>query len=121
MEMELAMPVILNLANDDERIFYQFTMQFQAVQFLLIKRWCMARLHRLLGETSKCWIASNLGSGHHAGYVNDDKEPSADWYSQFNRKQGYMHDGETRTPPAWINGSISYSTFCGQLSGFLLL
>ena len=55
------------------------------------------------GETSKCWITSNLGADHQATSVNDATEPSAGWYWQFNRKQGYKHDGTTRTPnTTWI-------------------
>jgi hypothetical protein len=55
------------------------------------------------GEPSKCWITSNLGADHQATAVNDATEASAGWYWQFNRKQGYKHDGTTRTPnSAWI-------------------
>ncbi|MCX6269225.1 MAG: hypothetical protein NTW16_18040 [Bacteroidetes bacterium] len=56
------------------------------------------------GELTKCWITSNLGSDHQATGMNDATEASAGWYWQFNRKQGYKHDGSTRTPnSAWIN------------------
>ncbi|MEI7980784.1 MAG: FISUMP domain-containing protein [Bacteroidota bacterium] len=56
------------------------------------------------GEPSKCWITSNLGADHQAAAINDATEASAGWYWQFNRKQGYKHDGTTRTPYAtWIN------------------
>ena len=59
------------------------------------------------GELTKCWITSNLGSDHQATAVNDATEASAGWYWQFNRKQGYKHDGSTRTPnTTWIS-SIS--------------
>ena len=58
------------------------------------------------GESAKCWITSNLGSDHQALSVNDATEPSAGWYWQFNRKQGYKHDGTTRTPSGWVT-SIS--------------
>ena len=59
------------------------------------------------GEPSKCWITSNLGSDHQATAVSDASEQSAGWYWQFNRKQGYKHDGTTRTPnTTWI-ASIS--------------
>jgi len=55
------------------------------------------------GETSKCWITSNLGADHQATAVDDATEASAGWYWQFNRKQGYKHDGITRTPSTtWI-------------------
>ena len=59
------------------------------------------------GEPAKCWITSNLGSDHQATSVDDATEASAGWYWQFNRKQGYKHDGTTRTPnTVWIT-SIS--------------
>ena len=55
------------------------------------------------GETSKCWITSNLGSDHQATAKDDATEASAGWYWQFNSKQGYKHDGTTRTPnTTWI-------------------
>jgi hypothetical protein len=50
------------------------------------------------GEPSKCWITSNLGSDHQATAKMDTTEAAAGWYWQFNRKQGYKHDGTTRTP-----------------------
>ena len=59
------------------------------------------------GEPTKCWITSNLGADHQATAVNDATEASAGWYWQFNRMQGFKHDGTTRTPATtWIN-SIS--------------
>lgn len=55
------------------------------------------------GEPSKCWIACNLGSGQQATAKDDATEASAGWYWQFNRQQGYKHDGAIRTPnTAWI-------------------
>jgi hypothetical protein len=55
------------------------------------------------GEPTKCWITSNLGSDHQATAVWDATEPSAGWYWQFNHKQGFKHDGTTRTPnTTWI-------------------
>jgi hypothetical protein len=55
------------------------------------------------GEPEKCWITSNLGADHQAASVDEASEASAGWYWQFNRKQGYKHDGLTRTPnTAWI-------------------
>jgi hypothetical protein len=58
----------------------------------------------IAGETSKCWITNNLGTDHQATSVSDATEASAGWYWQFNRKQGYKHDGTTRTPnTTWIN------------------
>ncbi len=56
------------------------------------------------GEPSKCWITSNLGADHQATAVSDATEPSAGWYWQFNRKQGYKHTGTVRTPnTTWIS------------------
>jgi hypothetical protein len=57
------------------------------------------------GETSKCWITSNLGADQQATAVNDATEASAGWYWQFNRKRGYKHDGTTLTP-SWTITSI---------------
>jgi hypothetical protein len=55
-------------------------------------------------QGSKCFLTSNLGADHQATAVNDDTEASAGWYWQFNRKQGYKHDGTSRTPESdWIN------------------
>jgi hypothetical protein len=62
------------------------------------------------GLPAKCWLASNLGANHQADSVNDATEASAGWYWQFNRKQGYKHDGTTRTPATtWIT-NINEST-----------
>jgi hypothetical protein len=56
------------------------------------------------GESAKCWIASNLGSDRQATSVSDATEASAGWYWQFNRKQGYKHDGTNRMPSTiWIS------------------
>jgi len=56
------------------------------------------------GEPTKCWITSNLGADHQATAVDDATEASAGWYWQFNRMQGYKHDGTTRTPnTTWIS------------------
>ncbi len=50
------------------------------------------------GEPAKCWITSNLGASRQATAVDDATEASAGWYWQFNRKQGFKHNGETFTP-----------------------
>jgi len=47
---------------------------------------------------SKCWITQNLGADHSASSPSDATEASAGWYWQFNRLQGYKHDGTTSTP-----------------------
>jgi hypothetical protein len=55
------------------------------------------------GETAKCWITRNLGASQQPNTVNDATEAAAGWYWQFNRMQGYQHDGTTRTPnTTWI-------------------
>ncbi|MCU0370569.1 MAG: hypothetical protein MUC31_04065 [Bacteroidales bacterium] len=60
-------------------------------------------VNNIPGAFSKCWITSNLGADHQATAVNDATEPSAGWYWQFNRQQGYKHDGINRTPnTTWI-------------------
>ncbi len=61
------------------------------------------------GEPTKCWITSNLGADHQATDVNDATEASAGWYWQFNRKQGYKHDGVTLTPSSNITYIYEYS------------
>jgi hypothetical protein len=58
------------------------------------------------GETSKCWITSNLGADRQATAKDETTEPPAGWYWQFNRKQGYKHDGTTRTPNTTWSTSI---------------
>lgn len=56
------------------------------------------------GENSKCWLLSNLGADYQAISIDDTSEASAGWYWQFNLKQGYMHNGLTRTPNTpWIS------------------
>jgi len=50
------------------------------------------------GEPLKCWISSNLGANRQPVAVDDASEASAGWYWQFNRKQGYMHDGTSLIP-----------------------
>jgi len=62
------------------------------------------------GESSKCWITKNLGSDHQATSVNDPSEASSGWYWQFNRLQGFKHDGTERTPnSSWENSIDEYS------------
>ncbi len=60
-----------------------------------------------LSGASKCWITQNLGSTNQATSATDATDAAAGWYWQFNRMQGYKHDGTTRTPNSvWIT-SIS--------------
>lgn len=77
----------------------------------------------LTGST-KCWITQNLGADHEATSADDDTEVSAGWYWQFNKKQGFKHDGITRTPnTAWISSINENSNWqaandpCTQLLG----
>ena len=53
------------------------------------------------GETSKCWITSNLGADHQADSVTDATEASAGWYWQFNLKQGYKSNAGSDIYPLW--------------------
>jgi hypothetical protein len=56
-----------------------------------------------LSGSSKCWITQNLGASQQATDATDPFEASAGWYWQFNRKQGYKHDINNRTPNTpWI-------------------
>ncbi len=59
----------------------------------------------LFGGT-KCAITQNLGATNQASSATDNTEAAAGWYWQFNRKQGYKHDGTTLTP-AWTITDIN--------------
>jgi hypothetical protein len=61
------------------------------------------------GETSKCWITSNLGASQQATAVNDATEASAGWYFQFNRSQGYQYIS-SRIPASTWTSSFSESS-----------
>jgi hypothetical protein len=64
------------------------------------------------GDPTKCWMTSNLGADQQATSKSDNSEASAGWYWQFNRKQGYKHDGTTRAPgTAWITEINEYSVW----------
>ncbi|TQM46800.1 hypothetical protein BDE36_4551 [Arcticibacter tournemirensis] len=60
-----------------------------------------------IGGFSRCWITQNLGSDRQALAVNDDTESSSGWYWQFNRSQGYKHDGTSYSPK---NGWTAWTT-----------
>ncbi|MCD4735095.1 MAG: hypothetical protein K8R53_03540, partial [Bacteroidales bacterium] len=63
-----------------------------------------------LTGSNKCWITQNLGADQQATSATDATEESAGWYWQFNRKQGYKHDGNIRTPNTpWITSIIENS------------
>jgi hypothetical protein len=59
------------------------------------------------GETTKCWTTKNLGADNQATIMNDETEAASGWYWQFNLRQGYKHDGSTRTPNTTWNNTIS--------------
>ncbi|MFZ4521939.1 MAG: hypothetical protein ACOYNC_09545 [Bacteroidales bacterium] len=61
------------------------------------------------GATSKCWITRNLGATQQPNTVDDATEAPAGWYWQYNREQGYKHDGTTLTP-AWTITTIDEDT-----------
>lgn len=63
------------------------------------------------GETTKCWITNNMGSYQQATTVDDATEASAGWYWQFNRKQGYKHDGASVTPSWTITEIVENSNW----------
>ena len=62
------------------------------------------------GEPTKCWITSNLGATDQATAVDDASETAAGWYWQFNSKQGFKHDGTTRTPATTWIGTIAVNS-----------
>lgn len=67
------------------------------------------------GSGSKCWITQNLGADSQASSATDASLAAAGWNWQFNRLQGYKHDGVTRTPNSgWIQPIVEY---VGWLSG----
>ena len=62
-----------------------------------------------LTDSDKCWITQNLGADNQATSATDTAETSAGWYWQFNRMQGFKHDGMTRTPNStWITNIYEY-------------
>jgi len=69
-----------------------------------------------------CWLTQNLGADREAMAVSDATELSAGWYWQFNRLQGYKHDGTTRTPSdTWPSISESSDWLPGNDPCSLLL
>lgn len=45
-----------------------------------------------------CWITKNLGATNQPTSSTDNSENAAGWYWEFNKKQGFKHDGSNRTP-----------------------
>jgi hypothetical protein len=75
-----------------------------------------------LSGASKCWIIQNLGADNVATSATDGTETAAGWYWQFNRPQGYKHDGTTRTPgTTWPVNSQSGNWTSGNDPCTLLL
>jgi hypothetical protein len=68
-----------------------------------------ATVTNIAGETSKCWITKNLGATSQATSVSDVADAVAGWYWQFNRKQGYDHNGTSATP-TWTISTINESS-----------
>lgn len=53
----------------------------------------------------KVWLAVNLGATRPPDLSVDDSPTAAGWYFQFNRKQGYYHNGDILVP-RWRTTSI---------------
>lgn len=58
---------------------------------------------------NKVWLGVNLGATHEPANSVDDRASRAGWYFQFNRKQGFHHNGEVPTPQ-WRIQSINEDT-----------
>lgn len=75
-----------------------------------------------LSGAYKCWITSNLGATIEAASATDASELAAGWYWQFNRQQGFKHDGTTRTPnTAWNTSIIEYMNWHSSNDPCLIL
>ncbi len=53
----------------------------------------------------KCWTKMNLGATEEATSSTDSDANRAGWYFQFNRQQGYFHDG-LQVTPSWTITNI---------------
>lgn len=53
-----------------------------------------------LSGSSKCWITRNLGATSQGTSATDASENSRGWFWQFNRIQGFNHNGSVLTPSA---------------------
>lgn len=62
-----------------------------------------------ISGAARCWITQNLGADREATAANDNTELSRGWFWQFNRSQGYKHDGNARTPSTGWVSAISES------------
>jgi len=64
-----------------------------------------------ISGSAKCWLTQNLGSTQQAASATDATEASSGWYWQFNRSQGYKHDGTNYTPiRAWTTSISEWNT-----------
>lgn len=59
------------------------------------------------GGENKIWIELNLGADGYVKNVTDDNASRAGWYFQFNRKQGYFHNGDVRVPNTSWDGAFA--------------
>jgi hypothetical protein len=71
---------------------------------------------------ARCWITQNLGADHEASSVVDATEPSAGWYWQFNRIQGYKYAGSRTPATTWTSNTessdwISANDPCSRMLG----
>jgi uncharacterized protein (TIGR02145 family) len=66
-----------------------------------------------ISGAARCWITQNLGADKQASSATDNSETAAGWYWQFNRAQGYKHDGTDYSPKnawtSWIGGTTGIS------------
>jgi len=56
----------------------------------------------VMSGAAKCWLTQNLGADRPASSATDNAEEASGWYWQFNRSQGYKHDGAARTPATGV-------------------
>ncbi len=60
-----------------------------------------------LSGNTRCWIARNLGASSAPSSSTVSTAGQSGWYWQFNRKQGYSHNGTSFTPVVYWKSSIS--------------
>jgi len=63
-------------------------------------------LTTLAGTGPKCWITQNLGADQEATSDIDASAASSGWYWEFNRAQGFVCNGATYTPSAWVTATL---------------
>src|SRR5690606_29354026 len=66
-----------------------------------------------ISGAARCWSTQTICADSQASSVSDNSEASAGWYWQFNRVQGYQHDGTGYVPrndwTAWTGGTSGIS------------